>query len=319
MSIYLKTNKLNRNKLIYNPNKINKNILSNYINISTTDKLLNKNASTDRALYTTKDPYYNGIGQFVRNSSCWLNGITNISCFSPAQLSGATWSQRGGTLITKKHILLAKHFQISILPNGGTPIIFVDENNNVIRRNLISYAYDDSDLAIGLLDNEVPSNIKIAKVLPTNFTNYIAGSFGIDMGYDLSPLLYAVGMDQEQKANLKLFYNVFKYTTNLIASGYAFLAYVSDFNVSPAAYATMNPQPTEFSSFNEPTVTGDSGQPSFLIINNELVLLTTWWGPTNGPFVTFKYELINSLINTLSPNQGYSLTPIDLLSVYNNI
>lgn len=316
MGFYLKNNKLINNKSIYKNLVINKNIISSHINISTTQRLDSKNPLTDMALYSSQDPYYNGVGRFIRNTSCWLNGVSNISCTSPAQLSGASWNTRAGTLITKKHIIQAKHYTTSILP-GGTPLIFVDDNNNVIRRNLISYAYDDSDIAIGLLDSEVPENIKIAKILPINFTDYILSTINNDGGVNLNPLLYAVGFDQEEKAILKIFYNIYKYTTNIISSGYAYMAYISNFDISPSVYASMNPQPTLFSSFNESTIAGDSGNPVFLIIDNELVLLTTWWGSTNGPFVTYKLDTINNLINTLSSNEGYSLSTVNLAAIYN--
>jgi hypothetical protein len=315
-SFYVKQNKIISNKILKKSTAINKNVISNHINISTSNRLIGKNASTDKLVYSSQDPYYNGVGQFIRNTSCWINGVSNISCFSPAQLSGASWNTRAGTLITTKHIIQAKHYPTTILPNGGTPIIFVDENNNVVRRNIIAYGYDDSDIAIGLLDQDVPNNIKIAKVLPTNFTDYFLCSINNDGGVNFNPLLYAFALDQEEKAILKLFFNIYKYTTNIIASGYAYMAYVPDINISSSYYASMNPQPTNFTSFFEAIVTGDSGNPVFLIIDDELVILTTWWGTTNGPFTTYKYDTINSIINTLSPSQGYSLTPINLDAVY---
>jgi hypothetical protein len=55
-----------------------------------------------------------------------------------------------------------------------------------------------------------------------------------------------------------------------------------------------------------------------MLIDNELVILTTWLTPSSGPFTSGdNYGLINNLINTLSPGEGYSLTPIDLASIYN--
>jgi hypothetical protein len=328
MPIYLKNNKLVYNKLKYNNNTINKNILSNHINIGTSNKLFGKNSSTDKLIYSLQDPYYNDIGKFIRNPTCWLNGVSNISCASPAQLSGYGWNLTAGTLITKKHILQAKHYTTSILPNSGTPFIFVDDNNNVIRRNLISYAYDNiTDIAIGLLDSEVPSNIKIAKVLPINFTDYI--NTKIDNTYTISdgstlnsisfwPSLYSIGLDQEEKAILKLWTNC-----GVISGGNPLTLFNSAINStinSDSSYTAGKqpiPDPTRFYAWSEDIITGDSGNPVFIIIDNELVVLTTWWTPSNGPFITNRYSIVNSLIESLSPNQGYSLTPVDLASVYN--
>ena len=166
MTIRINRNKLFKNKCLL---KIDKSIIPNHINSFTANKLLNKNPNTSSLIYSSQDPYFNGLGKFIRNPNCWLNGVTNISCFSPAQLSGANWWQRAGTLITRKHVLFAAHFQTSVIP-GGTPLVFVDDNNNVIRRNIIQYGLDrdsggiyGTDISIALLDSEVPSNIKIAK------------------------------------------------------------------------------------------------------------------------------------------------------------
>lgn len=277
---------------------VDKTVVVNHINNSTSSRLQNKNPSTDRLVYSSQDPYANGIGQFVRNTSCWINGIKNISCFSPAQLSGSAWNQRSGTLVTKKHILLCKHSKPSII-SGGTPIIFVDKDNNVIRRNLIQ-SVDDvvGDISIGLLDNEVPSNIEIAKVLPLNYQDYI--------GYPENML--SVALDQEEKAIIKAWSGLLNYTTS--AASYKYV------NVVAPNLSYVSPSLHQYSTFTEDTITGDSGNPIFIILDNELILISVWHTPWSGPFVTDRYSQTNALINSLSPNQGYSLTPIDLDLVY---
>lgn len=279
---------------------VNKTIIPNHINNSTIAKLANKNPSTDKLVYSSRNPY-GGVGDagiWVRNPNCWINGVSNISCFSPAQRSGAAWNQRSGTLITKKHFVLAKHFKFAIL-EGGTPIIFVDENNNAIKRNLIQYADDNlTDIAVGLLDNEVPSNIKVAKILPPNYQDYI--------GYPND--LLAVGLDQEEKALVKVWTGLLNNTNSLGSYQYV--------NAVSAGYNYVSPSLQSYSIWNEDMIAGDSGDPIFLIIDNELVLLGCWHTPWSGPFITNRYSAVNSLIQTLSPNEGYSLSPIDLDAAY---
>lgn len=305
MPFYISNNKLSGNKILYLPPDLN--IIKNHINNSTQIKLVNKNANTNSLIYSTQDPNYNGIGQFVRNPTCWLNGVTNISCFSPAQLSGTSWQQRAGTLITKKHLLFAKHYRPSILSNGGTPIIFVDNNNNVIRRNLINYSNDSiTDISIGLLDNEVPNNIQIAKVLPIDYNIYLSLSFSAS-----SPLL-CICLDQQEKALVKEFYGLQTYS---YYEGATLISYKNIYVADIGNQSTFG----QYSSFSESIVSGDSGNPIFLIINNELIVLSTWHTPTTGPFITDRYGMVNNLINSLSPNEGYSLTPINLSNIYNNL
>ena len=295
MPFYLSGNRLRSNKIKYT--NINGNILPNHINSSTTNRLINKSPSTDMLVYSSQNPYGGpgDAGIWVRNPSCWINGVTNISCFSPAQLSGANWFQRAGTLITKKHFICARHFITNILSPDGTGIIFVDDNNNAIKRNLIAHEFDPrtasngqvryTDIAIGLLDNEVPDNIKIAKVLPTNYGNYLEPNN-----------LLAVALDQQEKAILKKW------------SGFSLNSYFDlKFYDTNLIY---------YNEFSENMVVGDSGNPAFLIIDNELVLLSCFFSTVGGPFVTDRYDAINEAINRLSPSQGYSLTPINLELVY---
>lgn len=291
MPIYVKQNRIYQNKVRHSLYPIDKSVITNHINISITSKLLNKTPS-DRLVYSSQNPY-GGVGDagfWTRNPNCWLNGVTNISCFSPAQRSGANWWQRGGTLITRKHALFAKHFATSII-SGGTPLIFVDEYNNAISRKIINYGYDSSDIAIALLDSEVPSNIKIAKVLPPNYQDYI----------ETSSYKYVVGLDQEEKAIIK--------RNNL--------AYITDLVDVPRIVSIPLDNLDPYYSFTEDIIVGDSGNPVFIIIDNELVVLTTWFTPYSGPFITTRYDVVNSIINNLSPGEGYGLTPIDLASVYN--
>lgn len=293
---------------------IDKTVLPAKINAFVAGKLQGKTAA-DRAIYTSQDPYFNGLGRFIRNPNCWLNGVKNISCFSPAQMSGANWWQRGGTLITRKHVLFAAHFAPGII-TGGTPLIFVADDNTVIRRNITAYGLGANDLAIAVLNNPVPENIKIAKVFPSNFAEYFAGTPRTGGGVTFNPPLYAVGLDQEEKATLKIWINEFRYGSGAPSTG-ATVVNLAD--MSAAGYSTMVPSPTSFADFFEQIITGDSGNPAFAIVNNELVVLTTWWGPTTGPFPTGQYAAINGIIESLSPGEGYALTDIDLADAYENM
>lgn len=252
-------------------------------------KLQGKTAASSLAVYSSQDPYYNGIGSFVRNPNCWLNGVKNISCFSPAQMSGASWWQRAGTLITPRHVLFAKHFTTSVLSPDGTPLIFVTDDGTTVRRNIIQYAlHSAADIAVALLSQEVPSSIKIAKVLPSNYSSYFT--------FSASQPIYAVGLDQEEKALVKMMQN-------------------------PASVNESTPS-HQFQSFNESIIVGDSGNPLFLIIDNELVVLTTWYyggAFAGGPGLPAYSADVNQMIESLSPGQGYSLTTIDLASAYENM
>ena len=282
---------------------LDKALFATKINNFVAGKLQGKDASVDRNVYSSQDPYFNGLGKFIRNPSCWLNGVKNISCFSPAQMSGASWWQRGGTLITRRHVLFAKHFTTSVI-TGGTPLIFVGDDNTVIRRNIIQYASVPwTDVSVALLDSEVPSNIQIAKVLPVDYTDYFVA--------DSTTPVYCVALDQQEKVIVKM------------STGNP--GYIVSYNGQSITYKQFSVNESaaghQFQSFNETIIVGDSGNPVFFIIDNELVVTTTWWTSTAGPFISSApvYDATNDCIEELSPNQGYALTDVDLTAAYENM
>lgn len=236
-----------------------------------------KDPTADRRVFSSQDPY---APRFIRNPSFWLAGVRNITCCSPAQLSGAAWSQRAGTLITKRHIVYASHYSIPII-DGGTPVLFVRTDNSVVQRRLVAQAADAaSDIAIGLLDADVPDGISIAPVLPPDFESHL-GSRNATL---------SVVFDAEEKASA------------LVCDTF----WSGGFSTSLLSANWMPPEWKKASAWSEAVVTGDSGSPAFLIICNELVLLGCFWTAMGGSHLGAKAELVNGLIGQLAP--GYKLT-----------
>jgi hypothetical protein len=274
--------KIRQNKIYNNNPPIDKSVVQQHIVDTVVSRLDGKNPSTDRLVYSQQNFNTTTGGSCIRNVNCWINGVNNISCFSPFSGSGGRF--RAGTLISPRHALFATHYRPDLL-TGGTPILFVDESNNIIIRRLVRYEADNTDISIGLLDGDISSNIKFAKVLPKNYFSYFAPDPNNN---------YAVALDAQEKAILKRIFSI--YGSSLID--------IRGFTSDHPYYA-----------FDEPIITGDSGNPVFLIIDNELVLLTAWWFSTSGPFTTTNYDVINVLMSKLGG--GYNLTPIDLKTVYN--
>lgn len=254
-------------------------LLVSAINRQTAAMLAGGLPARDRFLYTAQDPYGK---RFTRNPTCWLAGVANVTCFSPAQLSGTPWNQRGGTLITRRHIVYANHFGIPII-EGGTPILFVHRDGTVVERKVVAQAADAaSDIAIGLLDADVPDGIAVAPVLPADYERHLGARNAV----------LAVAIDAEEKANVLVCDTFF------------------DRNFSCSAL-DANWMPQEFkriAAWGEATIVGDSGNPVFVIIGNELVLLGCWRTAMGGPHLGARHELVNGLIDRLSPSQGYRLT-----------
>jgi hypothetical protein len=137
-----------------------------------------------------------------------------------------------------------------------------------------------TDLRIGVLNSDA-TGCSFAKVLPDDWATYIPNNgLGIP----------AIVLDQEEKALVD---------DVLSMSG-------------PSTYFRV-PTDSTRQEFYEAIISGDSGNPSFLVINGELVILTTWYngGAGSGTSITaYKTEIEAAMV---ALGGGYStLTEVSL-------
>jgi hypothetical protein len=219
--------------------------------------------------------------KWTRNINCWAKDLdlTGISC--------GIWGLGGvggGTLITKKHVLLANHVPYPSLP---ATIYFVDKNNNSYQHKIIkTKQVANTDILIGELDKEVDASLKIYKVLPANYLKYFDKQINF-------PILYS---DQERKALIGengLLNTTYGSTNTLI-------------NIS---------KDSNRAQYFEPLIVGDSGNIVSTIINNEVVLIGGWYmtlGAMAG-LATNIPSYINEVNNTIaSLSSGYKVNEVDL-------
>jgi hypothetical protein len=273
---------------------------SGYTGTSTPTINLNQNVTTDQTkldlfshissnfdnlIKEKKDknimtPYGNPYN-WPRNNNCWAKSIDltgYAGCVVP--LGGVG----GGTLITKKHILLANH-----VPYSASPfmIFFVNNNNVSLIYNVVkTKRVGDTDILIGELDKEVDDSLKVCSVLPANYIKYFDKQSNF-------PLLYS---DQERKALIGehgLINNTFGSTNTLL-------------NI---------PKDPNKAQYFEAVIGGDSGNLVSTIINNELVLiggLYMTFGDMSG-LATSVPSYINEVNNTISSlSSGYKVNEVDL-------
>ena len=219
--------------------------------------------------------------KWTRNINCWAKDLdlTGTSC--------GIWGLGGvggGTLITKKHVLLANHVPYPSLP---ATIYFVNKNNNSYEYKIIkTKRVADTDILIGELDKEVDTSLKIYKILPANYLKY----FNKEINF---PLLYS---DQERKA------------------------LIGENGIINTTYGSTNtliniPKDSNRAQYFEALIVGDSGNLVSTIINNEVVLIGAWYmtlGSMAGLATNIPSYLteVNSTITSLT--SGYKVNEVDL-------
>lgn len=224
--------------------------------------------------------------KWTRNVNCWASNLdftgTSVGIWG---LGGVG----GGTLITRKHILLANH-----VPYPTTPftIFFANKNNNYYEYKVTrTKRVGTTDILIGELDKETDPSLKVYNVLPANFTKYFTPQ--PISNQPRFPIIYS---DQEKKV--------------LIGD------YISTFNNTPTEKVIHITSPNEpnKSAYYEQVVVGDSGNPIYTIINNDLVLMGGWYMSLStgglGSSIPSYISDINSIIASFSV--GYKLNEASL-------
>jgi len=134
------------------------------------------------ALFTTRGT---STGTWVKNPDVWTNlgGV-------PLDFSGqSVWNsvssdggyRRSGTLVSPRHIIFGQHYPIGV----GETFAFIDSEGEIVLRTLLDVEYitgvDGScDVAVGLLDSDVPSTVAFYPVLSEEqIVRYFADSNGV--------------------------------------------------------------------------------------------------------------------------------------------
>ena len=242
---------------------------------------------------------------FIRSTTCWAKNI-DTSPISPWNNGGGypiqTSEHAGGfggtgTLISPRHILFANHFRIKI----GKKLIFVDMNNTCYIRTLtnslnVFNQLGSTDIQIGVLDSDLPSNVSFCKVASFDFSTLGTTTNKI-------PVFYT---DQERKA--------------LIAIGYGQTEAPESYFIEAPNLNSTSQENAQRANFYELPIGGDSGSPVCFVYNNKLILLFTFTAPWAGTSAPYHIDAINSAMTTLGG--GYTLSLFnknDIISQEKNI
>ena len=237
---------------------------------------------------------------YTRNSSLWATGttfnLTGISIWN----TNSTWSERsdgldmlGGTLLTPQHVISCQHYHWNV----GDVLMFVTSTGSVVHRTLTAVAQvGNTDGFLGRLDSPVPSSLHVYSVLPTNFLNYVkshtfknVGVMGVCVAQAPVP-----GDNNLPDGHLKNLYAVRVYPgADALVNIFDSIAYYgvnTDYlNSTRATYAL----PRGYA------VSGDSGEPAFLVIDGELVFVGCFFGPygSSNSCILSIHDKINAMIS----------------------
>jgi len=218
---------------------------------------------------------------FIRNTTCWAKNI-DTSPISPWNNGGGYAEPLNaggfggvGTLVSPRHILLTNHFYVKT----GKKFIFVAMDNTCYIRTLTTTArVGSTDIIVGLLDSDLPSNVSFCQVASFNLANMPSST-------NQFPMFMS---NLSKKA--------------IIADGYAFAS------VSEQRYAASSE--TKKGNFFESAVSGTSANPMCFVYNNKLILLSMVRYTNAGDLISKYINECNSVMSSLGG--GYQLSVFDL-------
>jgi hypothetical protein len=224
---------------------------------------------------------------YVRNTDVWCADFA--AGMSGMAVWNSVWGQTSAAnLITPRHIVGAVHYG-NPFPTGST-VRFVSADDDVYDRTVLAtYFVPGTDIAIAALNEDLPSVIKPLLIPPDNLGDYLRKTeWGV----------HTFGRNQFGEAAV--------YT----------LEYLDD-SITSATYGTLSGD--NLSPFFRYPVAGDSGGPSVIPVNGELVLLSHWYYPHRGPYYYNRdWEAIISAVDAAAGIATYYLPEVvDLRSFHN--
>lgn len=236
-------------------------------------------------------------GPWIRDTSFYLYNV-NFTGISQWTISSNNSFLVRGSLITPEHCISCNHGHE---PNVGDILLFIgnDANANdpetIYQRTVISkQKVPGCDFSISRLSEPLPQKITPFKVLPKTWYHKM-------VGFDGEASIPIIRWNQDHHAYL----NILTYP---LAYYYNGLSYSNPFRLS---FGTPFFPVSAYSNYSSKIRFLDSGNPNFLIINGEPVLIGTHSTVQTGPLISAHYDDIETILQSLG-GQTTTLTSIDL-------
>jgi hypothetical protein len=278
-------------------------LLSNSNILNKISEIESGEVSASLPLFSTKD---NDTPTYVRNTSNWLGeSVEHLTGYSP--WNSAYGSDFGCIAITPRHVWFAKHVTTSLT---GATIRFITSDNQVVSKTISRILNSSTtDLAVALLDSDLPESINIIKILQNSSSKKFKPS--------CTGGVFWINKDKE---------SLITTISNFgITSGITTIIPASSSDLKNKDFYTSEIDGNQ-RSFYKSVVTGDSGSPLFLLINEEPILAGLVYSAPETPNTEgfelhglWQNDLSNGGLNTLIANvyaaegisTGYTVTNFD--------
>jgi len=201
---------------------------------------------------------------WIRNPASWVRVFNWTGVAAGINGLGGVG---GGTLISRRHVLFANHVPY---PDRPFDIFFVNKDSRTFTYKVTNIQQVGStDIAIGTLDKDADASLNVYKVLPDNWLQYIANKT-----IPLTATYIAAGVTTPIRA----------FVLPVLYTGQDRKVSTADVtNINMAGIAGVSIPAFEVArAFGDGVRGGDSGNPIFAMLGDELVLLGGWYTAADG-------------------------------------
>lgn len=224
---------------------------------------------------------------YSRNDNLWLTSSIDVTCIPAITGNETTFD---GVLIAPDILLQANHAHT----NGMT--YFVNRNNQTFSSSIVSGSQvGTTDIWISRLNPPLTSSIRPAKILPSS-------SF-----YGNNRQILDEHLDNRT-------------IPSVFTNQYKEMFIGSIFRLSGSVFI-VKPTANNLIPWYSPIIGGDSGASFFMLINDELVVLGTWFASnfsslSTGPSVSSYESQINQVIASLGSTSSLSIVNLSKFLTY---